>query len=302
MTRTAIALFVDDTHFQPKGQFGKLVDFCAEQGVRGKFSLISAMGPNRGGLATGQTLSPAEAEFLHEIGRAATFAMDIHMELMTHDKLWDFAAGQQRSDGPCEGMWLYDPDTPKAEYVDYLGAILDHAARLGITINGVSVPGCACDECARRWVDLQARGHLTVSANAYEALLDLAAAGRMGVASVAVYADEADADHPTRTMCRRGEYSVYDARLDLVGADLIGFNGKLDVDFYVSADGQSGRIVQLVQAGAPSCFFCAHWFSMNPAQPEGWQGFQEIIRRINTHLADRIEWVRPSDYGARLAG
>jgi hypothetical protein len=300
VNKTAVSLFVDDTHFEPHGHFKTLVEFCAEQGVRGKVSLISAMNGSLGCLATGQKETNAEDEFLKILRLAAESDMDVHMELMTHGKLWDFASGRQRSTGPCEGIWLYDPEVPQAEFHAYLGAILDQAAVAGITINGVSVPGCDCDDCGRRWADLQASGHSTVCDNAYAALLDLAAAGRMGVTSVACYADQSDETHPTRLIRRRGRYSVYDARLDVSVFDLIGFDGRHDVDFYISADGRRGRIPELVMNGALQCFFCAHWFSMNPTKPEGWQVFQDIIRRINTHLSDRIEWVRPSDYGARL--
>jgi hypothetical protein len=300
MTRTALSLFVDDTHFEPHGHFKTLVDFCAEQGVRGKVSLISALNGGLSCLATGQKPTDAEGDFLKHLSRAAAFDMDVHMELMTHGKLWDFASGRQRVTGPCEGIWLYDPDVPQAEFHAYLGAILDHAARLGITINGLSVPGCDCDDCSLRWADLRDSGHSTVCENAYGALLDLAAAGRMGVTSVACYAEQADEMHPTSVIRRQGRHSVYDARLDISVEDLIGFDGKHDVDFYISADGRHGRIPELVMNGALQCFFCAHWFSMNPTKPEGWRVFQEIIRRINTRLSDRIEWVRPSDYGARL--
>lgn len=300
MKRTALSLFVDDTHFEPAGQFRSLVDFCITQGVRGKVSLIPALNGTLTGLATGRPDPGAEAWFLRQLSRAAAHGMDIHMELMTHGKLWDFAAGSQRSDGPCEGIWLYDPAVSQAEYEAYLGAILDHAARCGVTINGVSVPGCACQDCTRRWADLQAQGCFSVSDNAYAALLGLAAGGRMGVASVAVYADEADAAHPTRLILSTAGLSVYDARLDMSVEDLIGFGGQHDADFYISADGRQGRIADLVLAGADQCFFCAHWFAMNPTRPQGWRVFQEIIRRINATLGDKIEWVRPSDHGARL--
>jgi hypothetical protein len=124
--------------------------------------------------------------------------------------------------------------------------------------------------------------------------------GKWGVPAVALYADEADADHPTKVICSQGDFSVFDARLDMAGADLIGFDGRLDTDYYISADGTRGNIPDLVNAGAPHCIFCAHWFTMNPSKPAGWQVFQDIIQRINTHLGDRIEWTKPSDIGARL--
>lgn len=300
MAKTAISLFIDDTHAQPPGQMDRLLDFCAEQGLRGKVSLIAALAGEPTGLALGRNLSAAEQAFLQALGRARELGFDTHMELMTHGKLWDFSAGRQRQGGPREGIWLYDPDIPKSEFRAYLGAILDHAAALGVTINGLSLPGCDCADCQARWADLRARGHSTISANAFAALLDLAEERRMGVDSIAVYSEEADADHPTKVVAERRGYRVFDVRMDMTVEDHIGFGGSFDADFYISEDGHAGRIAEVVLRGAGQCFFCAHWFDMNPSRPRGWQVFQEIIRRVNRHLGERIEWVKPSDYGMRL--
>ena len=56
----------------------------------------------------------------------------------------------------------------------------------------------------------------------------------------------------------------------------------------------------MVRAGAEQCFFCAHWMKMDSTRPEGWAAFREVVRRINATLGDRIEWVKPSEYGRRL--
>lgn len=299
MARTAVSLFIDDTHCEPVDAFAPLVDFCLAEGVRGKVSLIPALTADAARPPLGPGQGPAVEAFLDGLRRIAEGGFDIHMELMTHDKLWDFATGAQRRDGPCEGIWLYEPDEAPAAYAAYLGHFLDAAQAVGITINGLLVPGCDCDACLTRWADLVAAGHTNVSPKLIEALLDLARAGRFGVPVVAVYSDEADADHPTRLMRAEGGFGVFDCRMDMSVQDQIGFAGT-DADFYISDDGQSGRIVDLVRAGAAQCFFCAHWFTMNPTQPRGWQTFQTIIRRINARLSDRIEWVSPSTYGARL--
>ena len=298
--RTALSLFVDDTHFDPPDQVARLLAFCQDLGVRGKLSLISAFDCLALGETFGMAAGAAQPAFLTALQGASARGFDVHMELMTHDVLWDFAAGHLHSGGPCEGIWLYDPEVSRADYTAYFGAVLDHAARSGVTINGVSVPGCDCARCADTWADLQARGHHVVSANAVSALLGLAVEGRFGVPVVALYSDEADASHPTALLRSQGRFAVYDARLDMSVQDRIGFDGRLDADFYISADGKSGRIAELVLSGADQCFFCAHWFSMNPSEGEGWQVFQEILHRIHDTLADRIAWVTPSAYGARL--
>lgn len=300
MSKTTLSLFIDDTHFVPHGQFRAVVDFCLAQGVCGKVSLIAGLGGEPTKLAMGQAPSPEEWEFLDQLKRIAAGGMDIHMEMMTHAKLWDFGEQKMRSSGPCEGAWLYDPAVSQAEYQAYIGAILDHAARYGITINGISVPGCICDDCRKMWEVLAQRGQSQLSDTAIAAVLALATQGKWGVPAVAIYSDEADAENPTRVIARQDDLCVFDARLNLSVQDLIGFDGKHDSDYYISADGTCGKIPELVNAGAPHFLFCAHWFDMNPTKPAGWHAFQDIILRINSLLGDRIEWARPSDIGARL--
>jgi hypothetical protein len=300
MARTALSIFVDDTHFDPPGAFAEFVDFCLAERVRGKVSLIAGLAAAAtGGPPLGLAEGDKEQAYLAQVRRIAAAGFGVHMELMTHDKLWDFAQGRMRRDGPCEGIWLYDPKVSVAEYEVYLEGVLELASRAGVTLTGLSVPGCDCDECQTAWARLQSKGHDNLSDNAWTALLNLARRGRFAGPAVPVYSDEADEAHPTRMMRAEGGFGVCDVRLDMSVQDQIGFSGS-DADFYISADGTSGRIVDLVLGGAVQCFFCAHWFAMNPRNPEGWATFQEIIRRINAKLSDRIEWVKPADYALRL--
>jgi hypothetical protein len=298
--RTAISVFIDDTHVDPKGVFAQLADFCIAEHLKGKVSLIpSFSGSPRRGRPLGLDTSEEGREFLAGLRRLAAHGFDVHMELMTHDKLWDFETGEQRRDGPCEGIWLYDPTVHAEAYEKYFSGVLDVAAAGGVAINGISVPGCDCEDCASTWAAYETGGHDNLSSGAWQALLNLARRGRFGVPVVAVYSDEMDEAHPTRIMRSDGGYGVYDCRMDMSVQDQIGFSGN-DADFYISADGRSGRIVDLVTSGATQCFFCSHWFSMNPTQPKGWETFRTIIRRINDHLDGRIEWMTPSDFGKRL--
>ena len=299
MRRTAMSLFIDDTEPRPPGVFGQVLDFLAAQGVRGKVSAIPGLNVGHDAATLGKSDLPRVQAYVAELARADACGFDLHMELMTHNNLWDFATGTQRTEGPHESIWIYDPEVSVAEYEAYFGGVLDNLAPRGLVINGVTVPGCDCEACDTKWETLQAKGYSNVSVNAWQALLNLAAAGRFGVPVVAVFSDESDAAHPTRMIARRGDFGVYDARLDMSVEDLIGFRG-IDPDFYITEDGQSGRIAELVHAGAAQCFFVAHWHTMNPRHSQGWEAFQAIIRRINATLGDRIEWVKPSEYGQRL--
>ncbi len=66
-------------------------------------------------------------------------------------------------------------------------------------------------------------------------------------------------------------------------------------DYYITADGRSGRLVDLVRAGAPYCLFYAHWQGLNPATGVGWPAFVEVVARVKRHLWADVEWKRPSE-------
>ena len=71
---------------------------------------------------------------------------------------------------------------------------------------------------------------------------------------------------------------------------------RVDADTYITADGGAGRIVDLVRAQVPYCLFYGHWQGLNPANGVGWKAFTQVIRRVQRHLRDRVQWMRPSQY------
>jgi hypothetical protein len=70
----------------------------------------------------------------------------------------------------------------------------------------------------------------------------------------------------------------------------------VNADYYISADGQAGRIVELVRKQAPYAIFFTHWQGLNPINGVGWEAFTQVIRRIQKHLRDQVTWMRPSEY------
>ena len=73
-----------------------------------------------------------------------------------------------------------------------------------------------------------------------------------------------------------------------------------DPDYYISADGESGKMVECIQAGEPYCMFYIHWWDLNPQTGVGWPTFKTVIQRVQKLLKDRIIWMRPSAYTDKL--
>jgi hypothetical protein len=105
-------------------------------------------------------------------------------------------------------------------------------------------------------------------------------------------------------MAGDGDYGVYDFGPN--AADQFGiWDNTLDrvsADYYITADGASGSIVELVRSGAPYCLFYAHWQGLNPATGVGWHAFTEVVARVRKFLSDKVEWMRPSAYTDRVHG
>ena len=103
-------------------------------------------------------------------------------------------------------------------------------------------------------------------------------------------------------MAGDGDYAVYDFGPNARDRFGIWENSleHVDPDYYITADGESGRIVELVRAGAPYCLFYAHWQGLNPATGVGWEAFTQVVRRVGKFLKDRVEWMRPSEYTDRV--
>jgi hypothetical protein len=109
MKRTAVSMFLDDSHFAPHGAFGEFVDFAIDQGLLGKFSVILGFNWRQGHDLLSRPSREDQKAFLKDVERAMGYGLDAHMELMTHRRMWDFGAQRERDDGPCEGMWLFEP-------------------------------------------------------------------------------------------------------------------------------------------------------------------------------------------------
>ena len=59
-------------------------------------------------------------------------------------------------------------------------------------------------------------------------------------------------------------------------------------------DGQHGRIVELIDAGQPVTMV-THWQSLfGNGHAVGLEVLIELVKHVNRHLADRIEWTTPS--------
>jgi hypothetical protein len=303
MDKTVLSFYVDDTnpYDAPPEAFKTFLDFVSAEGAAGEASLILGYNWEAQG-HTGYPLSDVQAAYLAQVQRAYYCGIDTHCELYTHNGLFDFQANRMPAEAIHEGLWLFEPAVSVEEYEAHFSHILSQGEVLGVRFTGLTWPGCSCETCDHRYRELQTQGVNTPNLNFWQALLNLAKAGRFRGRTVPCFFGEDLPEAQALLIASEGAYGIY--ALPPNAGDHFGvwLNDPQYVlaDYYITADGQSGRIVELVRSGAPYALFFTHWQGLNPVNGVGWSAFKLVIQRIQKHLHNQVTWMRPSAYTDRL--
>lgn len=66
------------------------------------------------------------------------------------------------------------------------------------------------------------------------------------------------------------------------------------VDKFITADGRSGRLVEVIERGEPACLL-AHWTGIwFNGEERGFRIFQEVVRRLNARF-ENLMWMKLSE-------
>jgi hypothetical protein len=302
MNKTVLSFYLDDTspYGRPPDTFARFLDFAAAEGIAGESSVILGSGWKEFGPLSRPT-TEIQKQYIAQLQRAFGCGIDAHMEVMTHAGLYDFAAHRVPEGAQHEGVWLHEPEVPLAAYEAYFRGILDEGEQIGVQFTGLTWPGCSCPPCTQRYAELRQSPSFGINPNVWAALLNLAKQGRFRGRTVSCFTT---GNTGCRLMAGEGEYGVYDFSPNARDRFGIWENSPehVDADYYITADGESGRVVELVREGAPYCLFYAHWQGLNPATGVGWQPFTQVVQRIRQFLGDQVEWLRPSAYTDRVHG
>ncbi len=304
MTKTVLSFYCDDTnpYDAPPEALRIFLDFCAGEGIAGEASVILGYGwEERGELLSRPSSGLHEAQ-LAQIRRAEDSNIDTHFELMTHGGLYDFGRGCVPPGALHEGLWMHEPGVGVGEYEAYFANILAEGERVGVRFSGMTEPGCGCAVCRARFAQLHPDGNEDLNPNVWQALLNLVKAGRFRGKTLPCFIGGHREECRARLTARDGDCAVYDLAPNAEDrlATWLNAGEYTDADYYISADGQRGRVVELVRSGAPYCIFYAHWQGLNPVNGLGWAAFVEVVRRVQRHLGDEVVWLRPSQYTAQL--
>jgi hypothetical protein len=308
MDKTAFSFYCDDTNpfGVPPEVFGEFLDFVSNEGIAGESSVIIAVQhakqiEEHGFLS--EPKSDLQHRYIEQLHRAYSCGMDAHMELFTHGGRFDFESRTIPEGVIHEGLWIHTAGIRAEEYEAYFENILDEGDKIGVRFTGVTWPGCGCKVCMDVYRVLDEKGENVVNPNMYAALLNLARRGRFRGRTIPCFVSEDLPGCQVKCVRADGAVGVYDLPPNLADRFAVKKNGKKvpgDPDYYISADGESGTMVESVRAGELYCMFWSHWWDLNPKTGAGWPTFKTVIERVQKHLADKIVWMRPSEITDRI--
>ncbi len=268
----------------------KFGEWCAGAGVKGKYSIVPY--PACVGRIDRMLPGWTQRELSASLDLVRTVMMpnwDIHPEMVTHSRVIDLATGHPHTDHSLKFMenWEWTTGRSADEIAAYLAYALNILKNAGLPCEGVTTPGGFGNR----------------------ALPQLAQAALESVRSVF----NAEIPHYFRHCYSEGSQSVAPRVEYVTGLDtndprcvvsIIGCTGDwtggwdntppAGVDKFITADGQAGRMVEIIQRGEPALAL-AHWtgFWWN-GQELGFNVWKEVVRRLHARF-DNLLWMKLSE-------
>ena len=269
-------------------------EFCREQGVKGKYSVVPY--PACVGWLDRALPGWSRSELRASLSLVRNFMTpdwDIHPEMISHTRVIDIKTGRplpQRKDG---GYWMenggWDNGRSLDEITSYIAYALQLIKNLDLPCEGFTTPGGFGNgvKSILSQAAIQAiRGVLGAEIAHYfkYVVTDLKQSTQPQVEharGIAGDAPECVVNIPTCT----GDYlGVWDGSAPNPTDETI--------ESHVSEDFQSGRLADVIRKGEPACFL-THWPGMY-ANGTGiaFRTFKGTVKRLNAGFRDRIRWMK----------
>jgi hypothetical protein len=262
-------------------------EFCAEQGVRGKYSLVPY--PACVGWLDRELPGWSRAELrdsLKLVRELIAPHWDITPEMITHTRVIDLKTGRPvEPPGPATMENWYPAEKRSAdELAAYLAYALNLLKNCDIPCTGVTTPG-GFGNSSRAELSLAVR---QAAAEVYDAEIPF------------YFKYIAEGDEPTHPRLEHVEDDG--AKLVVnVPAGTGDWFGSWEGDQvpqgdkYINEDATAGRMVELIERGVPAVMF-GHWagFYCNGSR-RGFDACKKVVTTLNERFGDRTIWMKASE-------
>ncbi|MBV9851988.1 MAG: hypothetical protein JO250_20170 [Armatimonadetes bacterium] len=259
-----------------------------EAGVRGDFTVLPY--PAGLGRIDGHMDGCDDGEVRAWVALAREAIMpqfDIHCEILTHTNALDLATGRMRDVSEHEWMAAQDEDTLAA----YFAAAMRILGEAGLPNHGLTQP-CFYHGDEAMYARAVLRAEKQVN--------------RRGVTHNFLHVDAVAPSVPPRIThldpaAGEAVVSVWAATDDYIwdaqerGRPEQGMSPEALADRYLTADGQAGRLADLLRGGGP-LVLVTHWQSLySNGTRLGLRTYREVAARVAALWGDRVAWRKLSD-------
>lgn len=274
-------------HEIPDAFVRKFGEWCAERGVKGKYSVVPY--PACVGRLDREIPGWTPKELAASIKLVQDLMLpnwDIHPEMVTHTRVIDTKTGHPYPDRTLKFMENWEWSTGKSvdELADYLGYALKILKSIDLPCEGITTPG---GFGGRVKAELsKAVGQSVRAVHGAEIPHYFKYVTDRGKESVAPKVEHAELSDPNDPRC---VVNIIACTGDWTGGWDCSDRGHLDR--FITPDLKEGRAVEVIERGEPCCWL-AHWTGIFWNGEElGLKIFQEAVRRTHARF-NNIQWMK----------
>lgn len=274
----------------PDGFVREFGEWCREQGVKGKYSMVPY--PACTGWLNRFIPGWSKKELEQSLKLVREFMMpdwDIHPEMISHTRVIDIKTGQPYPDAVPEYMenWEWSQDKSADELGSYLAYALNILKEAGLPCEGITTPG----GFGSRNMDNLARGTLEAVRDVFQAEIphffrDVITDPGVSVEPQLFHVSGLDSGDPRCTV------HIIGCTDDWFG----GWDGITpgNPDLFITADLLQGRLVEVIDRQEPAILVC-HWPGMYyNGEKTGFNIFKQVVTRLNQKYNNLI-WMKNSE-------
>lgn len=265
-------------------------EWCAEHGVRGKYSIV----PYPACVGWVDRFLPGWSkrqldESLQLVRELMVPNWDIHPEMISHTRVIDLATGRPLAAANSATMENSYPQEEKS--VDELAAYLAYALQIlkncELPCEGVTTPGGFGN---------RVKSELSLAVD--EAVRDVYGCDVPHYFKYVLSGDESTEPKLEHVRGLGTEHLRFTVNVPAGTGDWFGgWDGDRisEPDRYATSDGTGGRMVELIRRGQPAVMIC-HWPGMyTQGTKAGFQAFRQVVESLNSHYADETLWMKTSE-------
>jgi hypothetical protein len=272
----------------------KFGDWCGEQGVKGKYSVVPY--PACVGWVDRFIPGWSKRQLDDSLKLVRDFMApdwDIHPEMISHTRVLNLKTGRPFEEVSRHTMENSHPATPVS--VDYLAEYISYALRIlknaDLPCQGFTTPGgfgnLVKSELSLGGIDAL-RSTFNVEVPHYFKYLETEDGSTQPQVE---HASGLQTDDPKCMVNVIGGTGDWFGGWDGVSAGDI----EASADRCITADFRKGRMIEMIERDEPAIMIC-HWPGMycNGGE-EGFRIFQKAVERVNAGYSDRIQWMKLSE-------